>query len=99
MEMTGHYALIVAKEDSVPCEFTDIWSVSASSNKNESKVAKKFLEYMLTDSGQDILYIQNSKRRPLPLNEKALEEYKYTYEEISPLLKNEKKFIVESVEN
>lgn len=97
--MTGHYALIVAKEDSVPCEFTDIWSVSASSNKNESKVAKKFLEYMLTDSGQDILYIQNSKRRPLPLNEKALEEYKYTYEEISPLLKNEKKFIVESVEN
>lgn len=53
--------------------FESEWSI-ITDDKDDYKIAEKFLEFLLSDYSQDILFIQ-SNRNALPLNRQALEYY------------------------
>ena len=93
--MPAMYQVIAPGRETIPAQFCELWSVSSQADAAEQKAAEKFLEFLLSDNGEDILYVQNSRKRPLPINKNAAEAYLSAYEEILPLLEHPEKYSFE----
>jgi serine/threonine protein kinase len=63
LEINGHMA----------GRFTNEWSVSAQATKNQQEIAMLFISFLLSDSAQNHLHIQNDNS--LPLNQRTFETY------------------------
>ena len=70
----------------VPCQFTDLWSISKCSSR-ERKAAEKLLENMLTQYSQESLYMTFQGGR-LPLNIAALETFTIAFGNFSDFFAN-----------
>lgn len=66
--LPGLYVPIPVKTETYSCEFTDMWSISKSSDEKEKLAAKRLLFYLLGERAQDICYIQNMSGLPLNKN-------------------------------
>lgn len=94
-EMSGQYSVVEVDTEQLMGTFCEYWSISADSGEGEQSGAAKFLTYMFSDYAQDILFVQNSSGRPLPLSENALEQYVYTYEELESVLSDIEKYNIQ----
>lgn len=65
---------------------TDEWSVSSSATENQQQVAMLFLSYLLSDSAQNRLHVQNDDA--VPINKRTFETYLSVNSEFS-FLKND----------
>ena len=87
--MPGRYMLAFISPDDASCGFTDFYSLSLNAGKDEVKVAERIVEYLLSDSAQECLYIQNGLLA-FPVNKNAMTVYSNVYDEFSELKEIEK---------
>jgi len=78
--LAAQYTLLRAEGAENLCRFTDLWSVSALSGKDEIAAAERLLAFMLSENAQDLLYIRNRTGK-LPLNKNALAEFVGVHDE------------------
>lgn len=72
---TRKVKMVAIDTDEVYCQYDNEWSVG-SGNKAEEKASKRFVEYMLSDSVQDILYLGvEEKTGVIPLNKNVFKTY------------------------
>lgn len=88
-QMPGRYMLAFISPDDASCGFTDFYSLSLNAGKDEVKVAERIVEYLLSDSAQECLYIQNGLLA-FPVNKNAMTVYSNVYDEFSELKEIEK---------
>ncbi len=85
--LPARFRMLTLEGDAIPCSFYDCWSLGDRKERNEELTAQYFLEFMLSDFSQDILYIR-SRSGALPVNRNALEEYRQIYPEFARLTEN-----------
>lgn len=83
--LPARFKILTIEKDSIPCSFYDCWSLGERNDRNEELTAQYFLEFMLSDISQDILYIRN-RTGALPVNRNALQEYRQIYPEMEILI-------------
>ena len=71
--MPGRLAVLYIDRESVPAGFSGLWSIMRGSGAQE-KTSGRFLQFMLSEGGQNILHIEN-RSGALPLNRQILELY------------------------
>ncbi len=69
------YKLYTIEEETI-CEYGDTWSVN-SCGDDEKRVAERFIEFLYSNNGQDLLYLQNDTGK-LPINKSVLKVYEET---------------------
>lgn len=84
----GRYQICSAEEQYAVC--AELFSVYRNS-VNKEKAALSLLEYMLTDSAQDMLHLQNYSSY-MPMNENVLQTYFEIYSELSYLKEEIKEY-------
>lgn len=82
--LPARFRMLPLAKDSIPCSFSDCWSLGDRTDSNEELTAQYFLEFMLSDPAQDILYIRG-RTGALPINRYALQEYCVIYPEMDAL--------------
>lgn len=75
----GRYT-VQMPDDGEACYFTEVWSVNQKS-KAEIEAAKVWLTFLLTDSAQDVLHVQN-RSGSLPVNCNVLDVFCRVYDEL-----------------
>lgn len=90
--LPARFKMLALEKDSIPCSFYDCWSLGERDNRNEELTAQYFLEFMLSDISQDILYIRN-RTGALPINCNALQEYRQIYPEMDILTEDMEHYV------
>lgn len=85
--LPARFRILTLEKDTIPCSFYDCWSLGKRENRNEELTAQYFLEFLLSDFSQDILYIRN-RTGAMPLSCNALDEYREIYPEFAVLAEN-----------
>jgi len=80
------YKLLRIDSDSIGCTFGPLWSISSAPD-NEEKAAERLLWFMLTDSGQDYLFLRGVSPE-IPLSKADLDTYKGVYKEFETFFDN-----------
>jgi len=63
----GRYRLIYMDTNAPVAQFTNVWSISQNIEENERIAAERFLRYLLSDVGQDVLHLRN-RSNSLPIS-------------------------------
>ena len=82
--LAGIYLIEGLGEEDQTGIFTDLWSVSAASTKEEQEAAERVLYYFLSDTGQDVYHIQY--QNSFPLDRSEMETYLMVYGEMECIL-------------
>ncbi len=72
-QMAGSYEIELVTEGKMIGSFNDVYSISSSANQDEKEAAIQVLVYLLSENGQDVLYVQNGCH--LPLNRVVFNAY------------------------
>ena len=91
--MQGQYKVIEYDREELYCRFGDVFTTSSNNPKNEKAIVK-FLEFMLKESEQDKLHIQNESAY-LPVNDKVLDVYVTVNNDFAGIFDDKENFIVE----
>lgn len=75
-EFAGMYKVAILENQDLEGRFTNLWSVSGSSPKDEKAAAIRLVVYLMSENSQDIFNVQNT--HGLPLNKKIYEMYEQT---------------------
>ena len=90
-ELPGYYAVKPFEfNHQMVASFTNEWSISAEATKNQQEIAMLFLGYLLSDSAQNQLNIQNDNG--VPLNKNTLDSFVKVNNEFSFLTEDLTKF-------
>lgn len=79
--MAGYFSVGTIKEDGIVASFTNCFSISNQASDVEKDAATQILVYLLSETGQDVLNVQNANEIPLNKNMYA------TYINVNPQLK------------
>jgi len=83
--LPARFKMLKLNINEIPCSFTNCWSLGHCEDTQKEIVAKRFLEFMLSDYSQDYLYIRY-KTPALPVNINALNVYKDVYSEFETVI-------------
>ena len=72
-EIPGQFQVVLGAKESSRGRFDNLFSVALNKPENNRKAAKRLIYYLLSESAQDVLCVQNSAG--LPLNKRMCEEY------------------------
>ena len=78
-QMPARYKLLYIDSETIHAEFSNLWSLLPCEG-NERKACERLLKYLLSETAQDHLHIQNQSGA-LPLNKSILELYENVYHE------------------
>ena len=85
--LPARYRIIRIDAPSILAYYAETYSIKAGITENERKVSEAFLRFMLSDSAQDYLYIQNWTGI-LPLNKSVLEVLETVYSDFDSYFDN-----------
>lgn len=85
--LPARYRIIRIDAPSILAYYAETYSIKAGITENERKVSEAFLRFMLSDSAQDYLYIQNWTGI-LPLNKSVLEVWEMVYSDFDSYFDN-----------
>ncbi|MCD8361599.1 MAG: extracellular solute-binding protein [Lachnospiraceae bacterium] len=79
--MVGHYSILIPDTENATYTYANLWSVHDDLEKEENKVAKAFLAYLLDNVSQEILHYGDANDYAMPVEETALQDYLELYSE------------------
>jgi len=85
--MPARYRIVSCETQVMPAYISETYSIKANISKEEEKIARAFLHFMLSDSSQDYLYIQNWTG-DLPLNKGVLGVLESVYNDFENIFDN-----------
>jgi len=85
--LPGRYRLVYVDTDAPAAQFAELWSISLHAGRNERRAAERLLLFMLSESAQDILHIQN-RSGSLPINRSVLEVFSEVHDDFNGFFAN-----------
>jgi len=85
--LPGRYRLVYIDTDAPEAKFAELWSVNINAGRDERTAAERLLQFLLSDSAQDTLHIQN-RSGSLPINRNVLGVFGDVYDDFHGFFDN-----------
>lgn len=86
-KLAGKYSVQGLECDIVYCEPANRWSIAEGITKKENECAVRFLQFLLSEDGQECLYIKN-QYPAIPVNQSVRDTYNALYTELADIIQN-----------
>ena len=94
--MPAQYAVLPCDSSEIHCVYSNVWTTNKI-NRDEDKAAARFLNYMITNQAQDILYLEN-RNESFPINDETLESYVGVHDKFDGFFDNKENYKFEKEE-